>query len=185
MKTAKRCGFVILDSMKKRPDFISIGVISNAHGIKGEVVVKPFTDEPQQFTKRHEVFVRRPQGQREVITIEAGRVLENKIVIKCAGITTRDEALALKGAVIEKRTQDCESPASDEFYIFDLIGLEVYTTQNKYLGELTDVLTSAANDVYVVQNGENELLIPAIKDVIKNIDLKRGVVIIEPMDGLL
>ncbi|MFZ5519136.1 MAG: ribosome maturation factor RimM [Candidatus Zhuqueibacterota bacterium] len=171
--------------MKKRPDFISIGVISNAHGIKGEMVVKPFTDELQQFEKRHEVFVTRPGGQRETMTSETGKVLKDKVIVRFAGITTRDEALALKGAFIEKRIQDCESLPSDEFYIFDLIGLEVYTTQDKYLGELADVLTLTANDVYVVHNGENELLIPAIKDVVKSIDLRRGVVIIEPIDGLL
>ena len=171
--------------MKKRPDFISIGYISKAHGIKGEVAITPVTDEPQQFETLHDVLLKNNNGQRRSVTIEKGKVRGNKIIVKFAGIDDRDEALALKDAIIEKRIEDCEPLPHDQYYIFDLIGLKVYTTQKLYLGEIKEVLSLTANDVYVVQDGEKELLIPAIKNVIKKIDLNQEIVLIDPIDGLL
>ena len=81
-------------------------------------------------------------------------------------------------AIVDKKPDD-------EYYIFDLIGLKVKTADNPCLGEVTDVLTLPANDVYVVRDGSKEYLIPAIKDVIKKIDLDQEYILIEPIDGLL
>lgn len=170
--------------MKKRPEFISIGIISKAHGIKGDVVITPITDEPQQFESLHDVLLKWDHGPRKSISIERGKIRNNKIIVKFAGIDTRDAALALKGVCIEKRIENCGPLPEDQYYIFDLIGLEVFTTEKVYLGEIKGVMTLPSNDVYVVQH-KKEILIPAIKEVIKNIDIEQGIVIVQPIDGLL
>ncbi len=171
--------------MRKRPEYISIGIIAKAHGVKGEVVVVPITDDLQQFEKLKQVSLKDHQREREFIAIERVRILSGRIIIKFENIDDRDSALKLRGLSVDKRSAECEALPPDEYYIFDLIGLKVKTTEDVWLGEITDVLSLPANDIYVVQDGAKEYLIPAIKDVVKKIDLEGEHILIEPLDGLL
>jgi 16S rRNA processing protein RimM len=171
--------------MKKRPEYVSIGIIARAHGLKGELVVIPISDQIQQFEKLKSISISNQKGKRNSFNIERARVTTNRIIIKLENIDDREAALVLKGLYIDKRSNECEALQSDEYYIFDLIGLKVKTTDDVWLGEIIDVLTLPANDVYVIQNGSNEYLIPAIKDVIIKVDLEQDYILIEPMDGLL
>lgn len=171
--------------MNKRPEYVSIAIISRAHGVKGEIVVIPISDEIQQFEKLKSISISDQKGERNSFNIERARVTTNRIIIKLKNIDDRDAALALKGFYLDKHSSECETLPADEFYIFDLIGLKVKTTDDVWLGEIIDVLTLPANDVYVIQDGSNEYLIPAIKDVIKKVDLEHEYILIEPMDGLL
>lgn len=160
-------------------------MIVKAHGIKGEVVVIPITDELQQFEKVKQVSLQDHQGRRKFFAIERVKVAPDRIIIKFENIDDRDSALELKGWYIDKLSDECEALPADEYYIFDLIGLKVMTTANVWLGEIIDVLSLPANDVYVVQDGANEYLIPAIKAVIKKVDLEQEHILIEPLEGLL
>lgn len=171
--------------MKSRPEYISIGRIIKAHGIKGEVVVVPLTDDLHQFEHLKLIALRNSQAERHFFNIERVRIDSNRILIKFDTIDDRDSAFRLKGWYIEKRTDECEKLPADQYYIFDLIGLKVKTTDNRWLGEVTDVLSLPANDVYVVHDGSKEYLIPAIKDVIKTVDLDEEYLLIEPIAGLL
>jgi 16S rRNA processing protein RimM len=87
--------------------------------------------------------------------------------------------------LIEKRSEDIEDLPADEYFIFDLVGLNVFTTANQLLGKIKDVLSHSANDIYVVQGESKEYLIPAIKSVVLKIDLEKEIVLIEPIEGLL
>jgi len=171
--------------MKQRPEFISIGMIFRPHGVKGEVKVIPTTDGLQQFEKLKLISIKKRHGKREFFKIEGARITTSKIILKLEGIDDRNNTLELLGLFIDKRFDECEELLPDEYYIFDLIGLQVKTIDNRWLGEVKEVLTLPANDVYVVKDGSNEYLIPAIKDVIKKVDLKKEIILIEPMDGLL
>lgn len=171
--------------MKERPEFVSIGIITKAHGIKGELLVIPITEDPPQFEKLKNISIKSVKEERKSFAIERVRIGTNGIILKLHGIDDRNSALALKGYYIDKRLDECEPLTPDEYYIFDLIGLEVRTTDNRSIGEVKEVLTLPANDVYVVMNGTREFLIPAIKDVVKNVDLENEVILIEPIDGLL
>ncbi len=171
--------------MKERPEFVSIGIITKAHGIKGEILVIPLTDDPLQFEKLKNISIKSVQEERKSFVIERVRIRTNKIILKLQGIDDRNSALVLTGHYIDKQLDECKPLTPDEYYIFDLIGLEVRTTDNRSIGEVKEVLTLPANDVYVVMNGTREFLIPAIKDVVKNVDLENEVILIEPMDGLL
>ncbi|MDZ7342375.1 MAG: ribosome maturation factor RimM [candidate division KSB1 bacterium] len=171
--------------MKKRPEFVAIGKIVNAHGIGGDVVIEPMTDDLEQFSSIKQVYLCLTQESRQLLAIERTRSTANKILLKFAGINDRNAALDLKGLVIEKRLADCPMLPADSYYIFDIIGLNVRTVDDRWVGEISDVMTLPANDVYIVNDGQQEYLIPAIKAVIKKIDLDTGLVIIDPLEGLL
>ena len=171
--------------MKERPEFNSIGIIKKPHGIKGGVVVVPITDELEQFETLQEISIQDRDGKRENFSVEWINIKSQKIILKLEGINDPNQALPLKGLYLDKPFDRSYKLPDDEYYIFDLIGLKVKTADNPCLGEVTDVLTLPANDVYVVRDGSKEYLIPAIKDVIKKIDLDQEYILIEPIDGLL
>ncbi len=170
--------------MKNRPEFVSIGYVSKAHGIKGEVVVSPITDDPEQFRRPMELFLSDGRQIRDRIDIEKVREQKGKFIVKLRGFDDRNAAESIRGFYIQRRLESDEKLAPDEYYIFDLLGLNVVTTDGEKIGIIADVLTLPANDVYVVQGDSREFLIPAIKSVVKRVDLENEVVLIEPMEGL-
>jgi len=171
--------------MKKRPEFISIGIISRAHGVKGEIAIAPITDELEQFKTLKVISIKDRKDERKVFTIEWVHIEPKRIILKLDGINNRNQALELKGLYIDKHFDESVELPPGEYYIFDLVGLMVRTKDNPCLGEVIDVLALPANDVYVVSDGSKEYLIPAIKDVIKKIDLEEQYILIEPLEGLL
>jgi len=173
--------------MKLRPDFITIGAVTRVHGVRGEVIVSPITDDVQQFFRFQKIYLySSSNGRRKTVDIECVKRKKNLLIIKFKNIDDRNQAQELKGALVEKQFDDAEALADDEYYVFDLIGLTVKTVDDHIVGKLRDVLSLPANDVYVVFDEQNrEYLIPAIKDIIKSIDLERQEIIIDPIEGLL
>lgn len=171
--------------MKSRPEFVSVGWVSRAHGISGEILVFPITDDPEQFTRPVEFFISSDQISREKIVIERVRANKGSFIIKIRGINDRNAAEEICHRYLQRRLNDDENLAPDEYFIFDLIGLVVKTIDGTEIGTIADVLSLPANDVYVVAQNSGEVLIPAIKSVVKRVDLENEVVYIEPMEGLL
>jgi len=171
--------------MKTKSNFISIGVITKAHGIKGEVMVSPLIDRLDQFKKNTTYFVRQKDEKRIAVTLQHVRTKKNQLITKFVGIDNRNQAEELRSGVIEMPRKNGDQLSADEYHIVDLIDLNVFTTTNQRLGIITDVLTLSANDVFVVQGEEKEYLIPAIKNVIKKVDLEKEIMVIDPIDGLL
>ena len=169
--------------MHQEIEFVSIGAVNKAHGIKGELQITPITDEPEQFSTLNSCYLNFNE-KRKICSIEKVRFTRNKILLKLEGIDDRTTAQKLRGAFVEIKLTDLRELSDNEYFIFDLVGLKVKKMSGEFIGELIDVLTLPANDVYVVNNGEQEFLIPAIKDVIKQVDLKRGEMSIDPVDGL-
>ncbi|MFQ5708892.1 MAG: ribosome maturation factor RimM [bacterium] len=167
------------------PDFVEIGYIEKAHGVKGEVRVRAATDHPQRFTQLKKIFVESPQGIRTEFKIVKASVRGHTIFLGLKGVASRDEALSLKGSTIKIRREDCLPLAEDEFYHFEVIGSTVKTTDGRSLGFVVDVWEVPANSIYVVKKGNREVLIPAIKQVVKKVDVDKGEIIIDPMEGLL
>jgi len=164
-------------------DFISIGVVVNAQGIKGEVKVYPLTDEPEQFDELEFLYLTN-KGERNLYPVEFVRLNKNIIILKLTGINDRTTAENLKNFLIQRKISDLRPLAENEYYVFDLIGLKVITISGEKLGQIVDVLSNPANDIYVVSDEKKEYYVPAIKDVVKTIDLDAGVMMIDPIDGL-
>ena len=165
-------------------EFLEIGQIVSTNGIKGLVNVNPFTEEPKRFETYKRVYIVRKDELIET-KIESVRYHKNQVVLKLEKIDDIDTAQKYKGYFLKIRREDAAELPKDSYYIVDLIGLDVYTEQNLLLGKLADVFQTGSNDVYVVkdENGK-EILLPAIKDVIKNIDIENGKMIVKLLEGL-
>ncbi len=161
-------------------DFITIGRILAPWGIKGKLKVKVITDFPQRFAPSSTVYV-----NRQPMTIDSTEWYKSKAIIKLNTIDNIEAARRLRGQPIEIHHSQLYSLPEGQYYHFQLIGLEVWTTQGELLGNITEILTAESNDNYVVSGAKGEILIPAIEDVVKSIDLDSRRITIEPIEGLL
>ena len=163
-----------------QPEFITIGKIIAPWGIKGELKVKVVTDFPQRFTPCSKIYI-----NQQPMTINSTEWHKGKAIIKLNTINSIEDAQRLRGQPIEIHHSQVYPLPEGQYYHFQLTGLEVWTTQGELLGTVTEILTADSNDNYVVRGAKGEILIPAIEDVIKSIDLNKGCIVIEPIEGLL
>ncbi len=161
-------------------EFIIIGQILAPQGIKGKLKVKVITDFPQRFAPSSTVYI-----NRQPVTIDSTEWHKGRVIIQLNTIDSIEAAQRLQGQPIEIHHSQIYSLPEGQYYHFQLIGLEVWTIQGELLGNITEVLTSESNDNYVVKGEGGEILIPAIEDVVKSIDLNKGRIVIEAMPGLL
>lgn len=168
--------------MRETRGDIVIGKIVAPFGIHGDVKLIVLTDFPERFDEGNTITLKTADGNRREARIETSRLYKDGMVVKLKGFETRSDAEELRDTeIVIDRSEVAELP-SDRFYLFDIVGLKVVTDDGRELGEVTDVLQSGANDVYVTST---DVLIPAIKDVVAKIDLEAGVMTIRPVPGLL
>lgn len=163
----------------------TIGKIVNTHGIKGELRIMPTTDDPKRFSKLKTVAIERNKDL-TTYDIESVRYHKNFVLLKLKGIEDMTTAEQLKGSSIKIHRKDSLPLDKDEYYILDLFGLQVYTEEERYLGELVDIIATGSNDVYIVkkQDSTKELLLPAIKQVIKKVDIENQKITVHLLEGL-
>ncbi|MEG0012555.1 MAG: ribosome maturation factor RimM [Cellulosilyticaceae bacterium] len=163
----------------------TIGKIVNTHGVKGEMRILPSTDDIKRFEKLKEVTViNREEKVYEIVGI---RYHKNFVLLRFKGIDTLDAAELLKNATIKISRKDSLPLNEDEYYISDLYDMKVMTEEGRELGEIKDILyTGSSNDVYVVFNKETnkEILIPAIKQCIKKVDVSANQMTVHLLEGL-
>ena len=150
---------------------IAIGKAVAPHGVRGDVRVIPLTDFPDRFRAMKNVQLE--DGR--ILDIEGVKYHNQYIHLKFRGIDDRDAAQTLKGKLLMVDRADLVKLPAGQYYIFDIIGLSVFDEAGANLGTVTDVLATGANDVYITEReGQKPLLIPAIKDVVKEIDIPGG-----------
>jgi len=150
---------------------IAIGKAVAPHGVRGDVRVIPLTDFPDRFRTMKKVQLEDGRA----LDIESVKYHNQFVHIKFRGIDDRDAAQALKGKLLMVGRDGLVKLPAGQYYIFDIVGLKVYDEAGAYLGTVTDVLPTGANDVYIAeQEGNKPLLIPAIKDVVREIDIPGG-----------
>lgn len=164
---------------------ITIGRIIKVWGLKGEVKVLPFTHDPKRFERLSSVLIISPEGKEQKIRIRGVRYIKDNILLSLEGFKNDEEAKGLINHFIKIPRSDLEPLPEGEYYIFQMIGIEVSTDQGVHIGTLTDIFSTGSNDIYVVTEGDKEYLIPAIKDVVKEIDIERERMVIHPIEGLL
>ncbi|MDZ7271613.1 MAG: ribosome maturation factor RimM [candidate division KSB1 bacterium] len=166
-------------------DLVLIGTVRRAHGVRGELLVTPHTDDPARFGLLRELYVAvADEGHRRVGVVGA-RVSNKGVLLRLSEVTDRDTAEALVGAELLIPREQCLPLPPDSYYEFELWGMEVRTTAGRVLGTLHEVVDFPANDVWVVRDQEHEYLLPAVKEVIKMVDREERVIIIEPIPGLV
>lgn len=153
--------------------------------MRGAVKVKPVTDYPDRFKELRSVIIESPQGTRRELQITFVSVHGNQVRLGFEEIVNREEAEALCGYSLNIPIEQIRPLEEDSYYPFQLIGFEVQTTSNQYLGKVREILDLPANAVLVVGNGKKEYLIPVIKDVVKSVNEGAEKILVEPIDGLL
>lgn len=166
-------------------ELLQVGVISSTHGIKGEVKVFPTTDDVNRYKKLKEVWLDTGK-EKMLLHPESVKFFKQFVIVKFKEFSSINEIEAYKGKSLYVDRQNAVRLRKDEYFIADLIGLTVLTDEGETFGVMKDVMQTGANDVYVVerQNGD-EVLLPAIKDCVKEIDMENGKITVHIMEGLL
>ena len=165
-------------------EYIEIGQIVNTNGLKGVVKVNPFTDDISKFEDLKYVYIQL-KNELKKVKIEQVRYNKNQVLLKLEGIDSIEEAEKYRNFYLKTEKESQEDLGEDTYYIVDLIGLDVYSDKNEYLGKIEDVFPTGSNDVYVVKdNLGKQILIPAIADVVKEVDLKNKKMTINLIPGL-
>jgi len=167
--------------------YLAIGQIVGPHGIRGEVKVVPLTDYPERFKTGARVYLGAKTGETDAAPAEiaASRPHQDRWLILFTHIEDRNAAETLRDFYILIPEEDAMPLGEHENYAHDLIGLDVQTVNGRSLGQITEILFTAANDVYVVHNGNVETLIPATREVILSVDLAARRVKVALPEGLL
>ena len=161
-------------------EFITIGMIVSTHGLQGHIKVTVETDFPQRFSGSSQVYI-----DRKIMVIDEAAWHKGNVIVKLRGVDTEEEADELVGHVIEVHHNQLFNLENDEYFHFQLIDLEVITSSGDAIGKISEILSVASADVYVINGKDGEILIPATDEIIKSVDLDTGIMIIEPMAGLL
>lgn len=166
-------------------ELLAVGLVTRAHGVKGEVAVRPLTEVESRF-QPGSILLLGPAGER-VLTVGSVRGPHHgRLLVRFREVSGRDEADALRGQplLVDSR----KSPPlreSDRFWVHEIVGLEVRTDDGRSLGRVREVLHNAANDVWVVEGDRREVLIPAVREVVTSVDVAGGHVVIRDVLGLL
>lgn len=166
-------------------NILQVGAVTSTHGLAGEVKVFPTTDDPKRFKKLKQVLL---DTGKDMLPLEVEHVkfFKNMVILKFKGYDRIEDIMGFKGKNLYVTRENAVRLKKDEYFIADLIGMKVYTEDEAYLGELTEVITTGANDVYTVrmENGK-DVLIPAIGQCILNVDVEHETMQVHLLEGLL
>ena len=166
-------------------EYLEIGQIVNTNGLKGTLKVKPLTDDITRFEDLEIVYIQKAKELVE-FKIQEVKYSKNMVLLKLEGIDNIEEAEKYRNLYLKINREDAVELEEDSYFIVDIIGCEVYTENQELLGKVIDVFSTGSNDVYTVKNSEGkEILLPAIEDVIKDVDITNKKIIIHLMEGLI
>jgi len=166
-------------------EFIIIGKVVSTQGNKGEIIVLPLTDSTDRFKKLTTIFIRNNISHKE-LNIEKIIIKENMVILKIKDIENIKEAKILVGSYLEIERENAIKLPKDTYFVFEIIGLDVFTKNNIFLGKVDNVLSTGSNDVYIVKIEDKEdLFIPATREVVENIDFEKKRITINMVDGLI
>lgn len=165
-------------------EFLEIGQIVNTFGINGMVKVKPFTDDIKRFDNLQKIYVETNKIKKQY-EIEEVKYHKDMVLIKFKGIDKPEDAEALRNSYLKINRKDEPELKEGTYYIVDLIGLDVYSDEGKELGKLDDIYNYGSSDIYVIKDElGKQLLLPAISDVIKEINLGEKKIVVHILEGL-
>lgn len=166
-------------------DLLQVGILSSTHGVRGEMKVFPTTDDVKRFKKTKDYIVKTKNGNKNV-RVESVKFFKQFAILKFEGIDSLDDVVSYKGCGLFVTRENAVKCQKDEYFIADLIGMEVSDENDALIGTLRDVMQTGANDVYVVHTPDKkEYLFPAIKECVLNIDVKANKITVHVMPGLM
>ncbi len=162
------------------PEYLSVGEIVAPFGLRGEVKVLLDTDFPELLLAATYLYVGEPPIR---YAVEWAQPMRGMVRLKLAGCDSREAAEALRGQLVQVRAEEAPTPGEGEYYYHQLIGLEVWSEEGKYLGRVVEVFPTGSNEVLVVR-GVEEILLPAIEEVVRQVDLVAGRLWVHLLEGL-
>lgn len=173
-------------SGERRPElrYLAVGRVVRAHGLRGEVSVTLLTDFPERFETTEWVYLGN-EFEATPYRLEKYRWHKQNLLLTLTGVNDRNAAEQLKGQFVQVPIEEAVPLPDGTYYFYQLIGLRVESTEGEFLGAITEVMETGANNVYVVQQEEREILLPAIPDVIKSIDITQGIMVVQVIEGLI
>jgi 16S rRNA processing protein RimM len=164
------------------PGWIAVGQVLGIYGSRGDLRVRPFSRDPQRFRELRRVHVGEAHHPAAIIH---HRAHGDGLVLRLDTVRTRDDAHALIGAYLYVPEHEAVRLPEGEYFVHQIVGLRVVTTAGEALGSVKEVLATGSNDVYVVEGERGEVLVPATKEVLRQVDLGSGTLVVEPLPGLL
>ncbi len=159
---------------------IAVGRVVAPHGLRGEVKVEPLTANSEHFAAGHTLWIEETAHE-----VEASRRQKGFVLLRLAGVASVEAAEALRGSLLSLPESELAPLPEGEYYAHQIVGLEVYDGDGARLGKVVGLFPTGSNDVYVVDGPRGELLLPAIDDVILEVDVPGGKMVVSLMDGLL
>ena len=159
---------------------IAVGRVLSPRGVRGELNIEALSDSPGRFSAGGVVFL---NGERRIIK-RSSELSKGRLSLTLEGVDSRPQAQSLRGALLMVPEEMVLPLPEGEYYHFQLADMAVYTSQEEYLGRITQVLSTGANDVYIVSHEGRELLIPALEDVVLEVDVEGGRMRVELPKGL-
>ncbi len=166
-------------------EYLEVGQIVNTFGIKGQVKVVPFTDDINRFDELKEIYIEK-KDELQLVKIETVNYSKNVVILKLEGINSMEEANKYRNCYLKIDRKNAKKLPKGTYFIADLIGLEVYTDEGKLLGKVDDIYNTGSKDIYVIKdNLGKQILLPSIKEVIKQVDLENKKIIVHIIEGLI
>lgn len=166
-------------------EYFEIGQIVNTSGLKGVIKIKPFTDDITKFSDLKTIYISIKKELKE-FEIEQVRFSKNMVFLKLKGIDTIEQAENYRNLYLKIKRNKDEKLENDSYYVVDILGCKVITDEEKELGNIVDIFPTGSNDVYVVKDElGKQILLPAIKEVIKEVNIKNKIVIVHLLEGLI
>lgn len=167
-------------------DWIPVGKVTKTHGLKGELKFYPSMEE-DWFAGLQQVRLGKEGDAKDFseYNIQSFRGKDTPLIVKFKEVDGIDAAAELAGMTVYASREEFPDLPEDEYYWFQIIGLEVYDEDGRYYGRIEEIIRTGSNDVYVVRDGKKELLLPMIDTVVKTVDLEAGKLIFHPVEGLL
>lgn len=162
---------------------MAVGRITKPHGVNGEVRVELLTDVRERFEWLDTIYL--GETNPRPVSIESVRYHQGVVLLKLAGYPTRTEAETLRGVLLQVPESEAVPLAEGEYFLYQLVGLPVFTEDGTLIGQLSEVLETGANNVFVIDGPQRQYLIPDIPDVVREIDLDARRMVIHPLPGLI
>ena len=163
---------------------LRVGVITQPHGLAGDVKIFPTTDEPEKFDSLEKVYLQ-AKGEEIRLKIVRVRFFKQFVIAHFEGYNRIEDIQPFLKKDLWIRREDAVDLSENEYYIADLIGMQVVTDEGAAIGKIKDVITTGANDVYAVDRCGQEILLPAIRECILSVDIENDIMTVHLMDGLI
>ena len=174
---------VVVEAMSQ--ELIIIGKPIRTHGLRGALRVELLTDAPNRFQKLKQVILETPSGIQKICTLISAQGDKLQVILSCQEITSIEEAkLFVRGWVKIPRSES-SSLVEGQYYRFDLIGMAVFFEDGRFLGNIEEILETRGNDIFVIRNKSKEWLVPAIQQIVRQVDIERKRMTLSKIEGLI